>query len=288
MALVPFPQKSIKAEVDEPGWDDDADEAGGKMSFLEHLDELRKRLIWSFVSLIGGVIVAAIFVQDSYTFGPFDIGDWTIPAFTLGITEFVMGPITALSGPLTAIDPAEAFSLYVKLAVMAGLLIASPLIMLQVWLFIAPGLYSHEKKLAIPFIALSSISLVVGAWFGHDIAFPMIWDVLKKMATSPMIKFEPRVETTFSLWLKMVLAFAVIFQMPTIVLFLAKMGLVTAGFMMRNFKYAFLIIFILAAFLTPDGSPVNQMVMAGPMTVLYLFSVLLAWLFGKKRTADDL
>jgi sec-independent protein translocase protein TatC len=288
MALVPFPQKSIRAEVDEPGWDsDEADDSGGKMSFLEHLDELRKRLIWSFGSLLVGIVIAAIFLTER-TFPAFAIGSWEFGPWSFGIAETIIGPIRALSGPLTAIDPTETFSLYVKLVVIGGVLIASPLIMLQVWLFIAPGLYSHEKKLAIPFIALSSASLVVGAWFGHRVVFPMIWGVLAEMSNTTWIKFEPRVETTFSLYMRMVLAFAVIFQMPTIVLFLAKMGLVTARFLMRNFKYALLIIFVLAAFLTPDGSPVNQVVMAAPMVALYLFSVLLAWLFGKKRTADDL
>jgi len=280
MALVPFPQKSV-TPAEEPDWENDPESAeGGKMSFLEHLDELRRRLIWSVASLVFGVVVAAFFL-DERTYGPIGShGPWTF-----GIFDFVFRPMQALLKPgqtLQFIEPSEAFSVYVKLAVIAGLLIASPLVMTQVWLFIAPGLYAKEKKLAIPFVVLSSVFFVLGAWFGHSIVFPMSWRFFASMENSIM-KFQPRLDASFSMYLKMVLAFAVVFQMPTVVLFLARMGVVTGRFLMRHFKYAVLIIFIAAAIITPDGSPVTQTFIAGPMVGLYLFSVLLAWIFGKKR-----
>lgn len=268
MALVPFPQKS-PTHAEEPDWDESESAEGGKMSFLEHLDELRRRLIWALVSLVVGVVIACFFLDQLY--------------------HFVFAPMQALlpaGQKLTYIDPTEAFSLYIKLAVIAGLLIASPLVMAQVWLFIAPGLYAHEKKFAIPFVVLSSTCFILGAWFGHRIVFPMSWRFLASMGNDIMV-FQPRVEPAFSMYLKMVLAFAVVFQMPTIVLFLARMGLVTARFLMRQFKYAVLIIFIAAAIITPDGSPVTQTLIAGPMCALYVFSALLAWMFGKRRRVED-
>lgn len=288
MALVPFPQKS-PTPAEEPDWDDPDSAEGGKMSFLEHLDELRRRLIWSLVSLVGGVLIAAFFLE-AHTFGPFTISGHTYGPWSFGILDFVMGHINSLLAKgevLQAVDPTEGFSLYVKVAVIAGLLIASPLVMLQVWFFIAPGLYAHEKKMAIPFVVLSSVFLVIGAWFGHAVVFPMSFSFLVNIGAQ-YFKTQPRVDTTFSLYLKMVMAFAVVFQMPTVVLFLAKMGVVTARFLIKQFKYAVLIIFIAAAIITPDGSPVTQTLIAGPMCGLYLFSVVLAWLFGKRRrTTED-
>lgn len=289
MALVPFPQKSAKSD-DVADWDDNESESSdaGKMSFLEHLDELRRRLIWALVSLVVGVVIAAFFLE-AQTFGPITISGHTYGPWSFGILDFVIGHINSLLAKgevLQAVDPTEGFSLYVKLAVIAGLLIASPLVMFQVWLFIAPGLYAHEKKMAIPFVALSSVFLVLGAWFGHQVVFPMSFSFLVGIGAK-YFKTQPRVDTTFALYLKMVVAFAIVFQMPTIVLFLAKMGLVTARFLIKQFKYAVLIIFIAAALITPDGSPVTQTLIAGPMCLLYLFSVVLAWMFGKKRRLEE-
>jgi sec-independent protein translocase protein TatC len=282
MALVPFPQKAIKAGDPEPDWDDQDPESddSGKMSFLEHLDELRRRIIWSVVAVGVGFGIACFFLEER-TFGPIGShGPWSF-----GLFKFVMGPMKALLQPgetLSYIDPTEAFALYLKLAAIAGLMLASPIVMTQVWLFIAPGLYAHEKKFAVPFVFLSSISFIGGAAFSHLVVFPMSWTFLASF-TNDLMRFEPRVEPAFSLYMKMLVAFGLVFQMPPVVLFLARMGMVTSRFLIRNFKYAVLIIFIAAAILTPDGSPVTQSVMAGPMILLYLLSIALAWLFGKKR-----
>ncbi|HEX5108329.1 MAG TPA: twin-arginine translocase subunit TatC [Vicinamibacterales bacterium] len=266
MALVPFPQKNA-LQKREPDWDD-SDESlddSGKMSFLEHLDELRKRIIWSLVGVAVGVIIACFFVTDLYS--------------------FVMDPMQQLLRPgekLVYTEPTEAFALYLKLAVIAGLMIASPIVMTQVWLFIAPGLYSHEKKFAVPFVLLSSTSFIAGAAFSHYVVFRMSWKFFDSFA-GDSLTFMPRIEPAFSLYMKMLLGFGLVFQMPAVVLFLARMGLITARFLWRNFKYAILIIFVAAAILTPDASPVTQTAMAGPMILLYLLSICLAWLFGKKR-----
>ena len=265
MALVQFPNKANQpADDDAPDWDQ-GDDDGGKMSFLEHLDELRRRLLRSVISLFLGFLIACFFLPQLF--------------------EFVMNPIQQLipGGKLIYTEPTEAFALYIKIAVITGLMIASPAIMTQVWLFIAPGLYSHEKKLAIPFVAMSSIFFIGGAAFAHYIVFPMTFQFLASFSSETLV-MTPRVEPTFALYMKLVLAMGLVFQMPTIVLFLAKLGILTARFLVKNLKYAVLIIFVVAAVITPDGSPITQAAMAGPMFLLYMFSIFLAWMFGKKRT----
>jgi sec-independent protein translocase protein TatC len=270
MALVPFPQKSRTPDQD-PDWDDDSDDrlTDGKMSFLEHLDELRKRIIWSVSGIFIGFVVAFFYIKPIYS--------------------FVMTPMERLLPPgqkLIYTDPSEAFALYIKLALIAGLLAASPWVMWQVWRFIAPGLYANEKRFAIPFVLLSSVSFVVGAAFSHYVVFPMSWQFFASFQDDTTV-FMPRIEPSFSLYLKMLMAFALVFQMPAVVLVLSRIGIVTARFLMRHFKYAVLVIFIISAVLTPDASPVTQTAMAVPMIVLYLLSVLLAWVFGKRRTAES-
>jgi sec-independent protein translocase protein TatC len=275
MALVPFPSQTPERLPDqEPEVDRDLDvdddtDAAGKMSFLEHLDELRKRIIRSVIALFAGFLIACLFIDRLF--------------------EFIMRPLhDALppGGTLVFTEPTEAFVLYIKIAAIAGLILASPAIMTQVWLFIAPGLYSHEKKMAIPFVILSSIGFVGGAAFSHYVVFPMAWKFFASFTTDYMT-FMPRIEPAFGLYMKLLLVFGLIFQMPTIVLFLARMGVLTARFMIRNFKYAVLIIFILAAVLTPTADAFVQTAMAGPMIGLYVLSIGLAWLFGKKKAVES-
>lgn len=273
MALVPFPNKSPAPlpddELDVPDRDDldDAD-AAGKMSFLDHLDELRRRIIYAVYSLLGGVVIAVFFIDD--------------------IFNFIMRPLQAMLPPgqtLIYTEPTEAFMLQVKIALIAGLIIASPLVMTQVWLFIAPGLYVHEKKWAIPFIAMSTVCFVAGAAFSHYVVFPLTWRFFTSFTTD-ILTFMPRIQPAFSIYLRLLLAFGVVFQMPTIVLFLARMGVLTARFMVRNIKYAILGIVIISAVVTPDGGGVSLVAMSGPLVLLYIFSIGLAWMFGKKQTIE--
>ena len=273
MALVPFPNKSSaptpddELDVPDPDALEDAD-AAGKMSFLDHLDELRRRIIYAAISLGVGVVIAFAFIDD--------------------IFNFIMRPLQAMlpaGQTMIYTDPAEAFMLYVKIGLIAGLVIASPAVMTQVWLFIAPGLYVHEKKWAIPFIAMSSVFFVVGAAFSHYIVFPLTWRFFVSFTTD-ILTFMPRIEPAFSVYLRLLLAFGVVFQMPTIVLFLARMGVLTARFMIRNIKYAILGIVIISALVTPDGGGVSLVAMSGPLILLYIFSIGLAWAFGKKKTIE--
>jgi sec-independent protein translocase protein TatC len=156
--------------------------------------------------------------------------------------------------------------------------------MYQLWLFIAPGLYSNEKRLAIPFVVLSTVGLLGGAVFNHYIMFPWMMRFFAGFNTQDLL-FMPKLDSVFSLYTKFLLAMAVVFQMPTLVYFLAKMKLITARFLVSKFKYAVLVIFIISAVITPTGDPVTQTVFAAPMVGLYLLGILIAWVVGPKRAS---
>jgi sec-independent protein translocase protein TatC len=274
MPVVPFkdPQSSkdssARATSDDSWFDDDL-EGGGKMSFLEHLDELRKRIIRALLSLCLGVGIAAFFIQDIY--------------------EFVMRPLREMLRPgetMIYTYPTEAFMLWIRIALIAGLFISAPLIFWQVWLFVAPALYARERRYAIPFVVLSTIGFLAGAAFSHYIAFPLMWRFFGSFSND-LVSFMPRIEDSFSLYMRMLLGMALIFQMPALVFFMARMGLVTARWMTRQFKYAVLIIFIVAAVITPSADYASQMIVAFPMIGLYILSIAIAWMFGKRRRVEE-
>ena len=273
MPVVPFPDpqssKDSSARDVSDSWFDD-DEAGGKMSFLEHLDELRKRIIRSLLSLCVGVAIAVVFIED--------------------MLNFVMRPLSATlpaGASFIFTYPTEAFMLRIRIALIAGLFIATPLIFWQVWQFVAPALYARERRYAIPFVALSSIGFIGGAAFSHYVAFPLMWRFFASFSDE-MIVFMPRIEDTFSMYMRMLLGLAVVFQMPAMVFFLARMGVITARWMIRQFKYAVLVIVVIAAIITPSSDIASQMIVAGPMVLLYLLSIVIAWMFGKKKVNDEL
>src|SRR5436190_5077524 len=266
MALVPFPGPHSGAYPIPPDDDDDAD--GVKMSFLEHLDELRKRIVNSAIAIGVGILISFTFINRIYS--------------------FLMAPTMKILPPgskLIYTEPGEAFSLYIQLSLIAGVILASPIIMYQVWLFIAPGLYSNEKKLAIPFVVLSTLGIVGGAVFNHYIMFPWMMSFFATFNTQDLV-FMPKLDSVFSLYTKFLIAMAAVFQMPTIVFFLAKMNLITARFLVQQFKYAVLLTFIISAVITPTGDPVTQTVFAAPMIGLYVLGIGIAWLVGPKRPSE--
>ena len=272
MALVPFPSSAPSHrdpdDDDQNDREDELDGAGGKMSFLEHLDELRTRLIASVYALIVGCVISFIFVNQTQ--------------------QFIMKPLWELMPHGTKFmytAPMEGFMLMMKIGALGGLFVALPFIILQLWLFVAPGLYAYEKRFAVPFVILGTFFFIVGSAFSHYIAFPYTWKFFLGFETD-YLEFRPQISLVFSLWVKMLLGFGVIFQMPTIVFFLARMGLVTAGFLIKHTKYAILIIFILGAVLSPGTDVVSQALMAGPMLVLYAVSIVIAWAFGKRKAAE--
>lgn len=243
----------------------DDDPSLGWSSILDHLEELRTRILRSCIAVAVGALVAFGFIDR--------------------IVGFVLAPTRKAlpaGAHLIYTNPGEAFSLYIEIAIIAGVVFAAPVIMYQVWRFIAPALYSDEKWFAIPFVVLSSCGLVGGALFSHFIVFPYMI-VFFGTFSGPDLQFLPRVEDAFALYTRMMLGMIVVFQMPTVVFFLARMRVVTARFLARHIRYAILAIFVLAAVLTPSSDPWNQTLFALPMVVLYLFSIAIAWLAAPRR-----
>lgn len=273
MALVPFPTQNREENLPEKGGfspfdDDDLEPAGdGRMTFLEHLDELRKRITHAVAALLVGFIAA------------FAVANYVLAFVYAHLTENIPG------GKFIYTDPGEGFFLWIKVALVTGVLISSPYIMWQVWLFIAPGLYSKEKKLAIPFVISSSALFIGGFMFSHYVLFPAAWKFFASF-TNEYMTFTPRIEPVWDMYVKLGLGMGLVFQMPVIMFVLARLGIVTAGFLARNFKYAFLIIFIVAAVITPDGSPANQILVGVPMVGLYVIGIAVAWIFGKSKKPE--
>lgn len=268
MALVPFPSATSGDDEDPETLED----SSGKMSFLEHLDELRKRLIYVVYSLIAGCAVAFIFIGKVFDF-------IMKPMYLMLATEGTGAKLMYTAGP-------EPFMLHLKIGFLAGIFIASPLILWQVWKFIAPGLYSHEKKFAIPFVMMSTFFFVAGGLFAHYVAFPVTWNFFLGFGNDYMV-FMPKIDEAFSLYTKLLLGMGAIFEMPTLVLFLARMGVVTARLLIKYFKYALLAIFIIAAILSPGTDIMSQLVMAVPMILLYGVSIIVAFIFQKRRKPLD-
>ena len=253
----------------QPPPDEDPNPRLGGLSFLEHLEELRKRLVRACIAIAVGAVIAFFFIDR--------------------IVAFVFAPMRKALPPGTHLiytAPGEAFSLYINIALIAGCAIASPFVLFQVWRLIAPALFANQKKFAIPFVLMSSGGVVAGWLFSHFIVFPYMIEFFGTFANSNL-QFMPKVETAFDLYTKMLLGMAIVFQMPTAVFFLAKMGLVSARLLWNNIKYAILVIFILAAVLTPSGDPWNQTVFAAPMVVLYLLSIGIAWLVAPVAPPTD-
>jgi len=240
------------------------------MSFLEHLEELRGRLIRSLVALVIGTLFC-----------------W---GFRTQIFRFLTQPLRqSLPGvQFIAIGPAEAFLLYMKMAVFVGIFVAMPYVLYQVWAFVSPGLHAHERRYVLPFIFFGSLFFIGGGLFGHYLLFPMTFGFLATFGGEE-IKLMPRVEEYFSFYSWFLLGIGLIFQTPVVIFVLSRIGLVTPRFLLRHFKYAVLIAFIVAAVITPTPDAVTQSALALPMLGLYLLGVLVAWLFGRPRRtpADD-
>jgi sec-independent protein translocase protein TatC len=237
-----------------------------RMSFLEHLDELRRRILYSLYALIACCTVTFYFWDTLYA--------------------HYVNYFHVLGGSMIYTQPMAGFMFSLKLSALVALIVASPFIFSQLWLFVAPGLYAKEKKIVLPFVGCSTLLFIGGAWFAHRIAFPSMWRFFASYEI-PGLTFMPNLDVAFSFYVKVILGLGLVFQMPVLVFFLARFGLLTAGFMLRKFKYAVLIIVVLAAVITPSGDPVNLTVFSAPMLVLYVFSIGVAWMFGKKKTEPD-
>jgi sec-independent protein translocase protein TatC len=215
------------------------------------------------------------------------VGFFVCWGYAENIFGFMQKPImealrrNGMAEKLVYLNPTEPFNLYLKIGFMAGLFVASPVVLYQLWLFISPGLYRNEKKYVLPFM-VSTVSLfLAGGLFGYKMVYPAALDFLIGYGK----QFQPMItigEYT-DLFLTIIIGLGVIFEMPILVFFLAMMGIVTAGWMWRNVRYSILIIFILAAILTPTTDILNMCLFAAPMVVLYVLSIGVAWLVHPKQ-----
>ncbi len=241
----------------------------GKMSFLEHLDELRRRILHVVLYVLLGFCACFYFSDKIYYFLALPLTNSLPPGTKLAFTKLT--------------DP---FALYVKVSILAGIFLTAPLTLFEVWKFISPGLYRKEKKFVIPFLVSSVILFLTGGAFAYYIVLPRAYAFLLKIGESfqPIITIKDYLDLTDTI----ILGFGLIFEMPVIVAFLAMFGLVSAKFLWNKFKYAVLIIFVLAAVLSPTPDAVTQCIYAGPMVLLYLISIVVAALFGWRRKRKGL
>jgi sec-independent protein translocase protein TatC len=241
--------------------------ADKKLPLSAHLEELRKRLIYAFISI--GVAFAL-----SY-------------AFIKPIIGFLMRPLVKVlpqgsSLIFTAVP--EAFFTYLKAALLAGVFFSAPFILYQLWAFVSPGLYEREKKYALPYLFVSSVFFLLGAAFCYWIIFPAIFRFFLSFATDA-IRPLPAIKEYLTFTIKLLLAFGLLFQWPPLILFLARMGVVSPQTLAKNRKYAILVIFVIAAVLTPPDL-VSQILLAGPLMAMYEGSIWIAKIFKKKEKKE--
>jgi sec-independent protein translocase protein TatC len=235
-----------------------------KMSFLEHLEELRKRLMISMIAIGGGFLLCWHYAERIFGF------------IQLPLTEF----LPAGDKKLAYTKLTEPFFLYMKVAFFAGIFLASPIIILQLWYFIAPGLYKRERRYAAPFIIFATLFFILGGWFGYKYLLPGTCKFF--VDTGAQFKQMIKVDEYFSFASTIILATGLVFETPILIFFLARLGIVTPAFLMQKFKYAVVLAFIIAAVVTPTPDMVTQTFLAVPMIVLYLLGVGIAYVFGKK------
>lgn len=234
-----------------------------KLPLTAHLQELRKRLILSFVAIGLGFLLCYAYSQTLF--------------------DLLAAPLLKVmpaGGSLIFTGVAEAFFTYMKVGLIAGLILASPFVLYQIWAFVAPGLYRHERKYVVPFVLLGSLFFGLGIFFGYFVALPVGFRFLLGYATG-FIKPVPDMKEYLSFSIKFLLAFGLVFEFPVVLLLLAKIGVVDAKGLARKRRYAILLIFIFAAVFTPPDL-ISQVMMALPLVGLYELSILLARLFPKK------
>ena len=239
-----------------------------KQPFLSHLEELRKRLVVCAIGVGAGFVIAYIFAERLF--------------------QLLVAPLKAVmpeGDQLIFTNLPEMFFAYIKVAFIAGIMAASPLIFYQLWMFIAPGLYRKEKKMAIPFVISSTILFVGGALFGYFVVFPFGFKFFIGFSNE-YVKALPSVKQYFSFSMKLLFAFGAVFELPVIIFFLSKMGIVTPQFLSQKRKYAILLTFALAAILTPPDV-ITQCMMAGPLIVLYEIGILVSRIAQKKKEGRE-
>ncbi len=237
------------------------------MSFLAHLEELRMRIIKALMAVAVGFLACWYYADRIYA--------WVQRPIVEALRH------NGLEQKLVYLNPTEPFNMYLKVGFIAGLFVASPFILYQVWAFIAPGLYRHEKRYVMPFMVSTVFLFLAGGYFGYRVVYPAALDFLVGYGR----QFQPMItigEYT-DLFLTIIIGLGVIFEMPILVFFLSLMGVISAGFMWKNLRYSILVIFIIAAIVTPTTDIMNMCLFAAPMVLLYVISIFVAWLVHPKR-----
>lgn len=237
------------------------------MSFLEHLEELRQRIIRALIAVGLGFCACWYYAER--------------------IFALMQRPIIEalrnhhLDTKLVYLNPTEPFNMYMKVGFIAGLFVASPFVLYQLWAFIAPGLYRHEKRYVLPFMFSTVGLFLAGGYFGYRIVYPAALDFLVGygMQFQPMITIGEYTD----LFLTIIVGLGLIFELPILVFFLALMGVVNARWMWNNLRYSILVIFIVAAIVTPTTDIMNMCLFAAPMVILYVLSIFIAWLVSPAR-----
>ena len=232
------------------------------MSLMEHLAELRTRVLHAAAFLIVGFIVAYIFHERLY--------------------DYVQKPVLDLGLQLNFTHPTDGLNLYLKTSLVGGAILASPFILYQIWLFISPGMYSHEKKYVWPFMSATIGLFLAGAWFGYRYVLP---EAIRILVLDFGKRFHPilTIDDYTGFFLAVILGLGITFELPILIFFLALFGIVDAKFLIKNMRYAILIIFVVAAVICPTPDPVGMCLFATPMLALYLIGVGVAYLVHPAR-----
>lgn len=238
-----------------------------RMSLMEHLEELRKRILWSLVSLA--------------------VALWPCWAFREEIVAFLSRPLEAYDPKLKlsflgVIDP---FILYFKVAMLGAVFLASPFILYQLWRFVSPGLYRKEKMYAAPFILSATAFFLAGGAFGYYVAFPSALQFLLGMGKQ--FQAVITIERYFSFLMTVILGLGLMFELPILILLLCMIGIVSPYFLLRQWRFAVVIIFIVAAIVTPTPDVVNLCIFAAPACALYFLGVGAAFLLAPKKPKDE-
>lgn len=237
------------------------------MTLMEHLIELRRRILYALFAVMVGFGVCWRWADIIY--------------------DYMQRPIVAvlrnhhMDDKLVYLNPTEPFNMYLKVGLIAGLFVASPVVLYQVWLFISPGLYRAEKKYVLPFMVSTVGLFIAGGAFGYKMVWPAALDFLIGYGEQfkPMITIGEYTD----LFLTIILGLGIVFELPVLIFFLALMGIVDAGWLWRNLRYSILVIFTIAAIVTPTTDILNMCIFAAPMVLLYLVSIGIAWLVHPKR-----
>jgi len=251
------------------------------MPLLDHLVELRQRLLYSVVALFVGFIVCFFFAEGLFNFLVAPLADILLErGLDQGYRRLIYTDLT------------EVFFTYIKVAFFFGAFITCPIFLTQLWLFVAPGLYRHEKKALLPFLIASPILFFVGGALVYFAIFPLAWEFFLSFETSGTgagnvpIQLEPKVNEYLGLVMKLIFAFGLCFQLPVLMTLLARVGLATSEGMAAKRKYAIVGVFVVAAIFTPPD-PLSQISLAIPIVLLYEISIWMARMVERKKAEEE-